>query len=120
MIDPDGETIYAAGSTGILVIDAADLTKAGGLFEGTSIAALGLSPNGNTIFALETDSGEIVALDAASGSVIGRVPGDGFDRLLAVVPCSVPTERQATNPSSASTASAARWSPISSRMIAIA
>ncbi len=87
MIDPDGETIYAAGSTGILVIDAADLTKAARLVRRhVRRGASGSARTATTIFALETDSGEIVALDAASGSVIGRVPGEGFDRLLAVVP----------------------------------
>lgn len=86
VVAPDGETIYAAGSTGILVIDTARLTKTGGLLEGIAIAGLGLSPDGRTIFALNSASGGIVALDSASGAIIGRVPADGFDRLLAVVP----------------------------------
>ena len=38
------------------------------------------------MFAIESGSGRIVALDAASGTVLGAVPGDGFDRLLAVTP----------------------------------
>jgi len=86
VVAPDGETIYAAGSTGILVIDAADLTKTRGFLEGTSVGGLGLSPDGRTIFTLGSANGEIIGLDAISGAIVGRVPADGFDRLLAVVP----------------------------------
>ena len=86
VVAPDGETIYAAGSTGILVIDAAGLTKSRGLLQGTSVGGLGLRPDGRTLFALESAGGGIVALDASSGAIVGRVPADGFDRLLAVVP----------------------------------
>jgi hypothetical protein len=86
VVSGDGQTIYAAGSTGILVVDAVRLTKAQGFLEGTAVAGLGLAPDGRTVFALEAGSGRIVALDAASGTVLGAVPGDGFDRLLAVTP----------------------------------
>jgi hypothetical protein len=85
VVAPDGKTIYAAGSTGILVIDAADFTKSRGMLAGTSVGGLGLRPDGRTLYALE-GSGEIVALDTASGGIVGRVPADGFDRLLAVGP----------------------------------
>jgi hypothetical protein len=86
VVDPGGKTIYAAGSTGILVVDAARLTKAQGFLEGTAVAGLAVTPDGRTLFALEAGSGRIVALDAVSGIVLGAVPGDGFDRLLAVTP----------------------------------
>ncbi len=86
VVTPDGETIYAAGSTGILVIDSAGLTKGRGFLEGTSVGGLGLRPDGRTLFALESAGGGIVALDATSGAIVGRVPEDGFDRLLAVAP----------------------------------
>jgi hypothetical protein len=86
VVSADGQTIYAAGSTGILVVDAARLTKAQGFLQGTAVAGLGLAPDGRTLFALEAGSGRIVALDAASGTVLAAVPGDGFDRLLAVTP----------------------------------
>jgi hypothetical protein len=84
VVAPDGHTIFAAGSTGILAINAARLTEARRFLDGTAVGALGLSPDGRTLFAL--DGGGIVVLDAASGAVVGRVPADGFDRLLAVVP----------------------------------
>ena len=86
VVDAGGKTIYAAGSTGILVVDATRLTKAQGFLAGTAVVGLGLTPDGRTLFALEAGSGRIVALDAASGTVLGAVPGDGFDRLLAVTP----------------------------------
>ncbi len=86
VIAPDGKTIFAAGSTGILVVDAAGLTKSRGFLEGTSVGGLGLRPDGGTLFALESAGGEIVALDTGSGAIVGRVPADGFDRLVAVAP----------------------------------
>jgi hypothetical protein len=85
IVAPDGRTLFAAGPSGILALDTARLTETRRLLEGTAVAALGLTPDGRTIYALE-GSGGIVALDATSGDVVGRVPVDGFDRLLAVVP----------------------------------
>jgi outer membrane protein assembly factor BamB len=85
VVAPDGHTIFAAGSTGILALDTARLTESRRLLEGTAVAGLGLTPDARTLYALE-GSGGIVVLDATSGDVIGRVPVDGFDRLLAVVP----------------------------------
>jgi hypothetical protein len=86
VVSPDGRTVYAAGSAGIMTIDATQLKDARRLLDGTAVAGLGLSPDGDTLFALDGDSGAIVVLDTASGALIGRVPGNGFDRLLAVVP----------------------------------
>jgi hypothetical protein len=85
VVAPDGRTLFAAGSSGILALDTARLTESRRLLDGTAVAALGLTPDGRTIYALE-GSGGIVVLDATSGDVVGRVPEDGFDRLLAVVP----------------------------------
>jgi hypothetical protein len=85
VVAPDGRTLFAAGSSGILALDTARLTESRRLLDGTAVAALGLTPDGRTIYAL-AGSGGIVVLDAASGEVVGRVPVDGFDRLLAVVP----------------------------------
>ena len=45
-----------------------------------------MTPDGGTIYALMSAGGRIVKLDAASGKVVGRVPSDGFDRLVAIVP----------------------------------
>ena len=51
-----------------------------------AVEALALTPDGSTLYALLATDGRIVKLDAVSGSVLGEVPGDGFDRLVAVVP----------------------------------
>lgn len=85
VVAPDGGTIYAAGSAGILVIDAAKLTVARRFLDGTSVAGLGVTPDGQTLVALDS-GGRIQLLDVASGAIVGRVPADGFDRLLAVAP----------------------------------
>jgi hypothetical protein len=85
VVAPDGGMVYAAGSAGILAIDAGDLAVAHRFLDGTAVAGLGLTPDGQTLVALDGD-GRIQLLDAVSGEIVGRVPADGFDRLLAVAP----------------------------------
>lgn len=85
VVGPDGLALYAAGAGGILAIATADLTVTGRFLEGQGVAALGLTADGGTLYALLHDAGRIVRLDAATGKVLGQVPGDGYDRLLAVV-----------------------------------
>ena len=86
VVAPDGKIAYAGGPDGILAIRTNDLTVAARLLGGSSVDALGMTPDGRAIFALLHKDGRIVVLDAASGVVVGHVPGDGFDRLLAVAP----------------------------------
>jgi DNA-binding beta-propeller fold protein YncE len=50
------------------------------------VEALALTPDGGTIYALLHQRGRIVELDAATGAEIGRVPGGGYERLVAAVP----------------------------------
>ena len=83
---PDGASIYAAGPGGIVRIDPSDLTVTWRYLEGTAVDAMAVTPDGGTIYALTSAKGRIVELDAASGKIVGRVPTDGFDRLMAVVP----------------------------------
>ena len=80
----DGSTVFAAGATGVVRLGS-DLSVDGRLLEDVSIRGLGLLPDGATLFALLGD-GRIVAVDAASGRLVGEVPGSGYDRLAAVVP----------------------------------
>jgi len=47
---------------------------------------MAVPPDGAWIYALVGAGGRIVKLDAATGTVVGQVPGDGFDRLVAVAP----------------------------------
>lgn len=83
---PDGSTLYAAGSGGIVQIAADDLKMTGAFLQGSAIDSLGLTLDGRTLYALVHDGGRIVQLDSASGEVIGRVPGEAYDRLVAIVP----------------------------------
>lgn len=86
VVGPDGRTLYAAGAGGILAIGIEDLKVTGRFLEGQGVEALGLTADGGTLYVLLHDEGRIVRLDAASGKVLGKVPGDGYDRLLAIVP----------------------------------
>ena len=63
-----------------------DLGVTARLLDGDAIDALALAPDGSTLFALRRADGRIVRLDAASGRILAPVPGDGFDRLVAVLP----------------------------------
>jgi hypothetical protein len=86
VVAPDGRTAYVAGANGVLAINTIDLAVTARLLEGSSVDALGVTPDGRAIFALLHDRGRIVALDPVTGAIFGEVPGGGFDRLLAVVP----------------------------------
>ena len=86
VVSDDGTTLYAAGSGGIVRLATNDLTTTATLLSGSAVEALALTPDGGTLYALLRQGGRIVELDAASGAVIGHVPGDGFDALVAIVP----------------------------------
>jgi DNA-binding beta-propeller fold protein YncE len=83
---PDGKLLFAAGVRGLTVIKTADLSVVRTDLAGTSIDALGITPDGSTLFALLRDGGRIVAVDPQTGHPLGTVPGEGYDRLLAVAP----------------------------------
>ena len=83
---PDGSAVFAAGARGIVRIDTADLTVTARSLEGTRVDAIGITPDGATIFALVRDGGRIAQIDAATGEVLGWAAGDGYDRMVAVVP----------------------------------
>lgn len=86
VVSPDGSRMFAAGSGGLAVIGTADLEVERTDLVGSAVDAVGITPDGSTLFALVRADGRVVALDPASGRELGRVPGDGFDRLLAVAP----------------------------------
>ncbi|MEO8228941.1 MAG: hypothetical protein ABI628_04165 [Chloroflexota bacterium] len=85
VVGPDGRTIYAAGVGGIMALDSSTLKVTATLAEGKSVDALAVTPDGGTLYALLRD-GHIARIDAATGALLGTVPGDGYDRLVAVVP----------------------------------
>ncbi len=70
---------------GILAIDTTTLKVRDTFEEGTAINGLAVTPDGGTLYALLMD-GHIVKLDAASGRRLATVPGEDYDRLVAVVP----------------------------------
>ena len=86
VMSPVGSTLYAAGSGGIVRLDAGSLAVTGRFLEGSAVDAIAVTPDGGTLFALLHAGGRIVWIDTATGKVEGTVPGDGFDRLVAVVP----------------------------------
>lgn len=86
ILSPDGTTLFAAGADGIAVIRTGDLVVIRRDLPGSSIEALGITPDGATLFAVLHGSGRIVGIDATTGRRLGTVPGDGYDRLLAVTP----------------------------------
>jgi hypothetical protein len=85
VVSPDGASLYAAGSGGIVRLETGRLTVTETLLPGTAVEGLALTPDGSTLYAL-LGTGRIVKLDAATGEVLGEVDGEGYDRLVAVVP----------------------------------
>ena len=83
---PDGTALFAAGASGVTVIRTKDLTVVRTDLAGSTIDGLGITPDGATLFALLRGSGQIVAVDARTGTRLGTVPGAGYDRLVAVAP----------------------------------
>jgi hypothetical protein len=83
---PDGSAVFAAGAGGIVRIETADLTVMARALEGTAVDAIAVTPDGSTLFALVRDGGRIAQLDAATGEVLGWAAGEGYDRLVGVVP----------------------------------
>lgn len=86
VVTPDGSTIYAAGAGGIVRIKADDLTLIGHVLEGAAVDALAMTPDGSSLYALLPGQGRIARIDLASAQIAGYVPGDDFDRLVAIVP----------------------------------
>ncbi|HUQ79043.1 MAG TPA: hypothetical protein VM427_09280 [Patescibacteria group bacterium] len=86
VVSADGALLFAAGRNGMLAIRTDDLVAVRRDLAGTRIDALGLTPDGTTLFALVRDGGRIVAVEAATGRFLGTVPGSGYDQLLAVAP----------------------------------
>jgi DNA-binding beta-propeller fold protein YncE len=84
---PDGSAVYAAGRDGIMRIATDGLTVEQRALPAVQVDAMALTPDGATLFALvREDGGGIARIDAATGTVLDWVAGDGYDRLVAVVP----------------------------------
>lgn len=85
VVNPNGKTVYAAGPGGIMALESSTLKVSATFEKGTAVDALAVTPDGGTLYALLRD-GHIVKIDAATGTLLGTVPGDDYDRLVAVVP----------------------------------
>lgn len=85
VVGPNGKTIYAAGAGGIMALDSATLKVTATLAAGKTVDALAVTADGGTLYAL-LDDGHIARIDAATGALLGTVPGEGYDRLVAVIP----------------------------------
>jgi uncharacterized protein YjiK len=78
--------VYVAGRYGIVRMATPDLAVDRRYLEGTVVDALALLPDGQTMYALTNPGGQIVKVDTTTGRVLGSVPGNGYDRLVAIVP----------------------------------
>ena len=83
---PDGSAVFAAGARGIVRIETADLTVSARALEGIAVDAIAVTPDGSTVYALVREGGRIAQLDAVTGEVLGWAAGEGYDRLVGVVP----------------------------------
>ena len=83
---PDGSAVFAAGARGIVRIDTADLAVTSRSLEGIAVDAIAITPDGKTVYALVHQDGRIAQIDAATGEVLGWAAGEGYDRLVGVVP----------------------------------
>jgi hypothetical protein len=85
VVSPDGSTIHAAGADGIVQVRADDLTLLAHVLDGAAVDGLAMTADGSFLYALLPEE-RIVKIEVASGQIVGTVPGDGFDRLVGIVP----------------------------------
>jgi DNA-binding beta-propeller fold protein YncE len=83
---PDGSAVFAAGARGIVRIATDDLTVTARSLEGIAVDAVAITPDGTTVYALVHPGGRIAQLDAATGELLGWAAGEGYDRMIGVVP----------------------------------
>jgi hypothetical protein len=83
VLTPDG-TLLAGGKDGLTAIGADDFAVRWQALAASPVQSLALMPDGKTVFVLS--AGQIDAVRTSDGTVLGAVPGKGFDRLVAVVP----------------------------------
>jgi hypothetical protein len=83
VVTPDGATIVAGGRSGLVGIATKDLSVAWRALPGESVRGVAVTRDGSTVFAL-LGSGRIAAVRTTAGSVLGTLPGSGYDRMVAV------------------------------------
>ena len=83
VVTQDGATILAGGRDGLVAVRSKDLSVAWRGLAGEQVASIALTADAATAFVL-LGSGRIVAVRTSDGSLQGTVPGDGYDRLVAI------------------------------------
>ena len=83
VVTQDGATILAGGRDGLVAIRSKDLSVTWRSLRGEKVASIALTADGASAFVL-LGSGRIVAVRTGDGSVRGTVPGEGYDRLVAI------------------------------------
>ena len=82
VVSPDGRTLVAAGGSGVVWLDTANLIERRHALDGSRVSSLGLSPDGRELYVVD-DSGTIAQLSVRSGAVEGRFdPGLGAPMAL--------------------------------------
>ena len=67
-------------------INTADLTVTGRSLEGMAIDAIAMTPDGSSLYALVREGGRIARIGVATGKVLGWAAGEGYDRLVGIIP----------------------------------
>ncbi len=83
---PDGRTLYAIGPHGLTAIDPLSLRARDRMLTSRSLAGIALSPDARRVYAVDSATRAVLALDARTGRRLGAVDGaTGAVSLLGVV-----------------------------------
>ncbi len=86
-LSPDGKTLWASGTTGLLAINTRDFSLRGQYLTDRTFGSLALSADGERLYALDAERNTMLRIDAASGTVVGELPGThGASHLLRIEP----------------------------------
>jgi DNA-binding beta-propeller fold protein YncE len=73
VLSPDGRTLYAAGTTGIAVIDTASLASRAPWATDSSFDSFTLSPDGVRLYGINDQFGKIRIVRTTDGAVLGEI-----------------------------------------------
>jgi hypothetical protein len=82
-LDAEGGLLYLADSTGVLVISTSDLKVRKRFLAGVPVTSLGVAANGKVLYVVTRD-GSAMRVDAATGSVISKIAGGGYTRVVRI------------------------------------
>lgn len=84
VVSPDGMRLYAVGATGVLALNAGDLSVRGRYITDRIVDSLALSADGARLYALSRDTGMLWRVDASTGRPLDGSPLAGVSALLRV------------------------------------